>query len=276
MLDTTMATEATPIKGFRKGIQNVYIVLASDEKNARVQVLLTFRPNRALMDAFMPHTHVIALETVTGLLTPRQALWSYIPMGGSGAKAPGQQKRIPTPESLLDPKSIVPPGQDYRNLKPMEGTIPMASPYIPKQPAQPLGAVTSAVPIPRPIVYDEQIKRDEAYAKTESVDPLMSLLGDPAQMARLQALLGALNGGKVPENLTLPKKVVEDPIEASMRFTDEGSYDDSLTAIPSGPASLPQGNVPDNIPGLVQPDNAAMARIRGNIQKVRLEDIQDQ
>jgi hypothetical protein len=96
-------------------------------------------------------------------------------------------------------------------------------------------------------------------------------------MARLQALLGALNGGTVPANLAnLPKKVVEDPIEAAMRFTDDGSYDDSLTAIPSGPASLPQGNIPEEIPGLVQPDNAAMARIRGNIQKVRLEDIQEQ
>lgn len=265
MIDTSIA----PAKGFTKGIQNVYICLAPDEKTAKVMVLNTFRNNPQIIHSLVYAISATPLETITKLLNPNQALWSYVPMGGM--RAPGQQKRIPTPESLLDPRTL-----NLKDPNPLSGPAIPDVRHIEHVKGVPSHAASiDGLPIvaaPKPIVFEEQVKRDAAlYTKAPSSDPLAAVLGDPAQLERLRAFL---SGGAIPPVTTTPK---EDP-EASLRHSDDGEYDDDLNALPKNlspgsPSTDLPSKVTGPIPGLIEPDNETMRRLRSNIKQVNLEDI---
>ncbi len=254
-IDTTNRPSA---KGFRPGIQNFYICIAPGEPEAKNLVLSTFRSNPNLLNQLIACTNVTELDSITRLLTPQQALWSYIPIGG--IRAPGQQKLIPNPDSLVNQNPQIHQKGDY-------------SPSI--------------KPISPPKTYDAQAALDaqSAAALTPQVkgsDAIDQLLNDPKFKEALLAKLGvgpALNGSQP----TL------DP-EATLRFNDEGSsYDDNLSALPPDIASTPsvvrqhqsppspkQGlptSINGPIPGEIQPDAEALARLRANIKPVNLETI---
>lgn len=240
-IDTTNRPNA---KGFRPGIQNFYFCIAPGEVEAKNLILSTFRANPGLLNQLIPCTNACELDLITRLLTPNQTLWSYIPIGN--VRAPGQQKLIPSPDSLV-------------NQNP---TIHAQGSYTP-----------SAKPIPKPQTYEEQAKHDmkdvSQSTPKNTGDMVDQLLNDPRFKEALLTKLG-MNAPGVAQPPTL------DP-ESSMRFSDDGSYDDNLTAPPqqnTAPAPVHQGlpqrqglpiNVNGPIPGLLQPDEEAMRRLRENL-----------
>lgn len=254
-IDTTNRPSA---KGFRPGIQNFYICIAPGEPEAKNLVLSTFRSNPNLLNQLIACTNAAELDSITRLLSPQQALWSYIPIGG--IRAPGQQKLIPNPDSLVNQNPQIHQKGDY-------------SP--------------SVKPIAPPKTYEAQVALDAqaaaALAPQAKVggDAIDQLLNDPRFKEALLAKLGvgpALNGSQP----TL------DP-EATLRFNDEGApYDDNLAALPPdadvapAPVRHQQGPPPKQglpttvkgpIPGEIEPDAVAMARLRANIKPINLETI---
>lgn len=245
-IDTTSRPNA---KGFRPGIQNFYICLAPGEMEAKNLVLSTFRSNPNFLNQLLPCTSATPLESITKLLSPNQALWSYIPIGG--IRAPGQQKLIPSPESLVHQNPTINMESSRENFTP------------------------SSKQVAAPKTYDAQATLDMQDASKASPpgDSIDQLLKDPRFAAAIMAKLGL---GAAP--------VAVDP-EAAMRHTDDGTYDDDITALPqNAPSTVPtvqrqppaKAALPDRLPqgpiqGLVETDQETMRRIKQNIKQVNFE-----
>jgi hypothetical protein len=246
-IDTTGRPNA---KGFRPGIQNFYICIAPGEMEAKNLVLSTFRSNPNFLNQLLPCTSATPLESITKLLSPNQALWSYIPIGG--VRAPGQQKLIPNPESIVQHNPIVNMESSKENFAP------------------------SSKQIAPPKTYEAQASLDMQEAnRVAPGDTSDQLVKDQAKViAALMAKLGMGDGNTTP---------AVDP-EAAMRHSDEGSYDDDITALPKNVAPVPRNNPPGKvalpdqppqgpIPGLLEPDQETMRRIRQNVKPVNFETI---
>ena len=248
-IDTTGRPNA---KGFRPGIQNFYICIAPGEMEAKNLVLSTFRSNPNFLNQLLPCTSATPLESITKLLSPNQALWSYIPIGG--VRAPGQQKLIPNPESIVQHNPIVNMESSKENFAP------------------------SSKQVAPPKTYEAQANLDMQEANkvqaSGSGDSIDQLLKDPRFAAAIMAKLGLGATAATP---------AVDP-EAAMRHTDEGSYDDDITALPqnvpppvqrTGPVktTLPDQPPQGAIPGLLEPDQETIRRIRQNVKPVNFETI---
>ncbi len=215
VIDTT--NRPFDARGFKPGIQNFYICLAPDANSAKNMVLNTFRQNPAVIPQLINSTYVTPLQAISQLLTPAQSLWSYVPMGGM--RAPGQQKKIPSPDSLLRPEVF-----DVNNPNPIARTNEEFRP--------------STVEPKKPEVYEVQAQRD-IKANTKPMDPMDALLSDPTFKAKLMAKL--LGGDATPD------------AEAAMRFTE--SADDDLTALPpdAGRQQAPtKVALPEKVPAVIQ------------------------
>lgn len=207
VIDTT--NRPFDARGFQPGIQNFYICLAPDANTAKNIVLNTFRNKPAIIAQLINSTYVTPLPSITQLLTPSQALWSYIPLGGM--RAPGQQKRIPSPDSLLKPEvfDIKNPNSIAKN----DGSSFQPSVMTPEKPQ----------------VFDVQAQMD-IKANSKPIDPLDALLRDPDFKSKLLAKL-------------MGETTSTDP-EASMRFVE--SADDDFSTPPS--ESNRKIPLPDKVP----------------------------
>lgn len=249
---TIDTTDRPSAKGFRPGIQNFYICIAPGEMEAKNLVLSTFRGRPDFLNQLLPCTSATPLESITKLLSPNQALWSYIPIGG--VRAPGQQKLIPNPDSVVQHNPIINMQSTKENFTP------------------------SSKQVAPPKTYDAQATLDmneaNKVAPAASGDTIDQLLKDPRFAAAIMAKLGL---GTTPGTAPVADS------EAAMRHTDDGAYDDDITGlpktnnvapIPSLPpvkATLPNQPPQGPIVGLLEPDQEAMRRIRQNVKPANFE-----
>jgi hypothetical protein len=239
VIDTT--NRPFDARAFKPGIQNFYICLAPDEKTAKNIVLNTFRSNPAVIQQLINSVVATPINTIIDLLRPNQALWSYVPIGGM--RAPGQQKRIPSPDEVLNPASL-----DYKN------PIPIAD-------NRENSMKPSSVAPPPPQLFDAHVEK--SVKMNTKADPMDLLLADPNFKAKL---LAKLLGESVPE---------ADP-DAAMRYNDPGNgYDDDLAAPPKDVVSSVASKVfldkvpAGPVPGQIQPDAETQLRIQQTKEKLR-------
>jgi hypothetical protein len=240
-----------------KGLQNFYIVLAPSVQEAKNRVLGTFRNNPAMVAQLAHNTTATLLTPIMKLLTPQEPMWSYIPFDNK--RAPGQQKRYPDPQAMLDPRTIV----NQKTLQPLDprplDEVANIRNFDINAAKTGVAGISPVPPVAPPKVYAEQIKKDSAiFSKKE--DAMDQLLSDPAFKAKLMA---KLLGEPIPAD---PIGSKDDPNEVALRYVEPTSYDDDVSAIPKGPVNLPpEPEELKKIPGSKKADATTLKRLKGNI-----------
>lgn len=220
-----------------KSLQNYGICLAADENAARERFLMPLRQRvqSQILAELFPYIYAYKLSDITSTLNEQNPLWSYVPT--SQQKVIGQQIKAPfMSKQFSNPEVVV--------------------------------ANNEVAPTPTTPVEQPKVEVKEEFKAPEGVT-------DPVQIAMLKTMFDMSQEIKrlknAPSAPAAPAKVsvadLESRFHAPITTNGDRPIDPRSIPVPEIPnvVALPKGKI----------DTVTLQRLRQNIVKTKLEDIDD-
>jgi hypothetical protein len=221
-----------------KSIQNYGFCLASDSNQARERFLMPLR-NRVppqVLGELFPYVYAYKLSEITGNLNEQNPIWSYV--ATSNSKSVGQQVKSPFMSQAFEHSKV-------------EAPVSTSEPTI----------TTVVPPIPAPAIVEE-FKAPEGVTDPVQLAMLKTMFDMAREIKTLKTNQAAGSG---------PSKTSVEDLEARFRapaVAGDRGLDPHSIPIPqvNGLIELPKGKI----------DSVTLQRLRANIVKTRLEDMEEQ